>query len=84
MQIGVKLQGIKSAQKQVVAGLNYKLLLETDDGLYDATVYSERLTPRLSAPMLHCWSALLGRHDPAKSHDQLSYCKPIFPPRQAS
>ena len=41
-QIGVKLQGIKSAQKQVVAGLNYKLLLETDQGLYDATVYSEK------------------------------------------
>jgi hypothetical protein len=43
-QIGVKLQGIKSAQKQVVAGLNYKLLLETDGGLYDATVYSEHLS----------------------------------------
>jgi len=38
-EIGVKLQGIKSAQKQVVAGLNYKLQLETDDGVYDATVY---------------------------------------------
>jgi len=38
-EIGVKLQGIKSVQKQVVAGLNYKLLLDTDGGLYDATVY---------------------------------------------
>ena len=40
VQIGVKLNSIKSVQKQVVAGLNYKFVLDTSEGDYHATVYS--------------------------------------------
>ena len=70
-QIGVKLQGIKSAQKQVVAGLNYKLLLETDDGLYDATVYSAHRAMRSHAFLIHgsahCSSVLHSCHSASTS-----------------
>lgn len=38
-QMGVKLERIISAQTQVVAGLNFKLQLQTSSGVYDAVVY---------------------------------------------
>ena len=73
-QIGVKLQGIKSAQKQVVAGLNYKLELETDDGLYHATVYSARSSLRLCMLVSLCWMALLSSHDPVFAKAAATQC----------
>ncbi len=74
VQIGVKLQGIKSAQKQVVAGLNYKLQLETDDGLYHATVYSARSMCRLCTPILLCRVLMLSSHDPVYANPAATQC----------